>query len=207
MVIRRQLNRACLILSLCLVLGGCQSADHPSEAYLKEQEKKQLVKEKLLPKAEEYANLSYPVKEERDPTIKGRVVLVSNIYGESPRYEIKGYKQWSGADDPKVYSYGVSTSASTPEEVKTVVRVKCDKGKELGTVQNTKYTMLTESYYSSVCEVLVADMDARTIIARKTFENAKPVNTVVNLMKPDKVYMTEPSPDLTTFLRNMKRAP
>jgi hypothetical protein len=58
------------------------------------------------------------------------------------------------------------------------------------------------------CEAFSPSPDAtntRKVIARKTFENAKPVDSVVNLMKPDKEYMARPPHDLGTFLGNMKR--
>jgi hypothetical protein len=217
MKIIRSLSFAGLVISVSIALGGCQRESGLSESAIKESEKKEAIKNRLLVKAEEYANLSYPVKEEKAPSIKGKVTIVSNIHGQIGKYEwrgyeIQGYKSWSGAEDAsytELYGFNQSDLATSPEEIKTLIQIKCDKGKELGTIEKIGGGF-TDRYYSSVCNVSVIDMDAQKVIARKTFGNDTPQKNTSNLAKPEKPnsdYILKPSDEIKDYLLKMRKAP
>ena len=201
---------------MSLALGGCKSETGLSESAIKEAEKKEDIKNRLLVKAEEYANLSYPVKEEKAPSIKYKVTIVSNIHGQIGHYEwrgseIQGYKSWSGAEDAsytELYGFNQRDLATSPEEVKTLIQIKCDKGRELGQIEEIG-SPATYRYYSSVCKVSVIDMYAQKVIARKTFENAAPQKNTSNVAKPEKPntdYILKPSDEIKDYLLRMRKA-
>ena len=212
----RSLGFAGLIISVSVALGGCKRDTGLSESAIKEADKKEDIKDRLLVKAEEYANLSYPVKEEKAPSIKGKVAIVSNIYGQVGHYkwrgyEIQGYKSWSGAEDASytdMYGFNQSDLATSPEEVKTLIQIKCDKGKQLGQLEGIG-TSYVYPYYASVCKVSVMNMDAQKVIASKTFENAAPQKTTSNVAEPEKPntdYILKPSDEIKDYLLKMRKA-
>ncbi len=216
MKIIRRLGPAGLILSMSVVLGACQGGSGLTEVAIKENEKKEAIKNKLLIKAEEYAALSYPVKAEPAPSIKSKVVIVSNIHGRIGHYqwrgyEIQGYASWSGADDEsetELYGFYQKDLATSPEEVKTLIQVKCDKGKEVGMFEDLQASF-PYPYYSSVCKVSVIDMEAQKIIAQKTFENAAAQKTDSNVAEPkepNKDYILKPADEIKDYLRQMRKA-
>ena len=217
MKIIRSLSFAGLFILVSVVLAGCNGDTGLSESAIKEKEKKEDIKNRLLVKAEEYANLSYPVKEEKTPTVKGKVTIVSNIHGQVGKYEwrgyeIQGYKSWSGAEDAsytELYGFNQGDLAISPEEMKTLIQIKCAKGKELGTI-GERGISYSQPYYSSVCKVSVIDIDAQKVIAGKTFENAAPQKTTSNVAKPEKPNtdcILKPSDEIKDYLLKMKKAP
>ena len=217
MTIIRSLRFAGLVISVSVALGGCGSGTGLSESAIKEADKKENIKNRLLVKAEEYANLSHPVKEEKAPSIKGKVTIVSNVHGQIGHYEwrgyeIQGYKSWSGAEDAsytELYGFNQRDLATSPEEVKTLIQIKCDKGKELGQIEEIG-TPFTYRYYSIVCKVSIIDMDAQRAIASKTFENATPQKNTSNVAKPEKPntdYILKPSDEIKDYLLKMRKAP
>lgn len=217
MKISRRLALAGLVLSLFVAMCGCQRGSGLTEAGIKEEEKKKAIKDELLVKAEEYANLSYPLKAEPAPTIKGKVVIVSNIHGRVGRYEwrpyeIQGYKEWSGAEDEReteLYGFYQADLATSPEEVTTLIQIKCDKGKEVGRLEEIQISF-TYPYYASVCNVSVIDMDTQKVIAQKTFVNDRPVKTTSDVAKPKEPntkYILKPAGEITDYLRKMRKGP
>jgi hypothetical protein len=216
MKIMRSLSFAGLVISVSVAVGGCVSSSSLPEGSIKELARKEEIKNRLLVKAEEYANLSYPLDEEKAPTIKGKVVIVSNIHGQVGHYEwrgyeIQGYKSWSGAEDARftdMYGFNQSDLATSPEEAKTLIQIKCDKGKAVGQIEEIG-TPFTYPYYSSVCKVSVSDMDAQKVFASKTFENAAPQKTTSNVAKPEKPntdYILKPSDAIKDYLLKMRKA-
>ena len=174
-------------LSFAVFLLGASCAkyeSYKSEKDIEEDKKRNSVLTELLPKAQEYANLSFPMQEQKSPVLKLKIALVANIYGEEMDFAIKGYLESNGNDDPKANLIGLNIGqlAASPAEVKTVVRVKCEKGKPIGEYRDSRFSSVPLIYYSSVCELTVFDMEAKTTIFRKSYVNSKQAKVFEDLM-------------------------
>lgn len=204
-------NNVLIALMSAVFLFGASCAkyeSYKSEKDIQEDKKRESVLKELLPKAQEYANLSFPMQEQKAPVLKLQIALVANIYGEKTDFAIKGFSDSNGNEDPKAKLVGLNIGqlATSPDEVKTVVRVKCDKGKPLGKYEDSRFSGFPFTYYSSVCELTVFDMEAKTTIFRKNYENSKPAKIFDDLMKFGNDYLTPPAKEMEDFLKNAKTA-
>lgn len=201
--------RIAAFISVCLLAASCAKYEsYKSEKDIEEDKKRNSVLKELLPKAQEYANLSFPAQEQAAPVLKLKIALVANTYGETADFEIKGYSKSNGNDDPKAKLLGLNIGqlAASPDEVKTVVRVKCEKGKEVGEYKDSRFTGFPFKYYSSVCELTVMDLAEKKTTFRKKYENNKPAKIFEDLMKLGNDYLTPPAQEMQDFLNNAKKA-
>jgi hypothetical protein len=198
-----------LLIAVCLIAVSCAKYEsYKSEKDIEDDKKRNSVLTALLPKAQEYANLSFPVQEQKTPVLKLKIALVANIYGETTDFAIKGFRESNGNEDPKAKLVGLNIGqlATAPDEVKTVVRVKCDKGKPLGEYRDSRFSSVPFTYYSSVCELTIFDMEAKATIFRKSYENSKQAKIFDDLMKFGDKYLTPPPKEMEDFLNNAKKA-
>lgn len=116
----------------------------------------------LLDKAAELAKLDLPVKLDPKAAIKGRVFFVESVEARS-RY----------AD----YDQGISDDrkAKSLEELETVIRINCSKGKFLGEYAKRYSTSSLGTTpvkaYGVNCQVSLIDYPARVVVAQKSFSN------------------------------------
>jgi hypothetical protein len=128
----------------------------------------------LNSKAQDFVKLKPPLKTEKSPVLKGKVVIVQ----QRRRDEEYSYSMLTSSE---ASSYGISTEkmAVSPTEVTTIVQIICGKGKEIG-----QYGPITAYVpaYSNLCTVSIIDYTESKTIAQKTFVNAK---------RPKKIYVRD----------------
>lgn len=117
----------------------------------------------LLDKKAELAKLSPPVKLDLKAMIKGKVLFVGNFE--------------SGFSNEKYYKSGISQyrMANNLDELETVIRVICSKGKFLRSYKSTRlsnYENIIKAYAID-CKVSLIDYRAAAVVAQKTFSHSE----------------------------------
>jgi hypothetical protein len=146
----------------------------------------------LQGKVKELIALKPPVKLEKNPAFKGKVVVVEQRDKDN-EYSLR---MLPGDELPR---YGLSSErlAANLAEIDTLVQILCGKGKEIGKFGPR---MAYVPAYSNTCNVSVIDYRESKTIAQKVFVNAK---------KPAKIYVRDdqneyildpPTEDVEKFL-------
>lgn len=209
MLMKKHYVRIASFIAVCVLASSCAKYEsYKSEEAIKEEKKRDSVMKELLPKAQEYANLSFPAEQQAAPVLKLKIALVTNVDGETTDLEIKGYGKSNGNPDPKARLLGLNPGqlAASPDEVKTVVRVKCEKGKPVGKYEDSRFTGFPFTYYSSVCELAVMDLEAKKTTFGKKYENSKQAKDFSDLVKFGNDYLTPPAQEMQDFLKNAKKS-
>lgn len=128
----------------------------------------------LTVRLKEFAKLNPPAKLEKNPVLKGKVIVVEHRDRDN-EYSLE---MISGT---KLDTYGLTfdRTATGPADLETLVQISCGKGKMIG-----KYgpRMAYVPAYSNVCNVAVIDYRAAKTIAKKSFVNGK---------RPEKIYVSD----------------
>ena len=144
----------------------------------------------LLDKGSEIEKLSLPVKLDPKAAIKGKVFFVENSPARA-----------RNAD----YDQGISDyrKAGNLEELETVVRITCAKGKFLGDyfreVSGTKQSVKA---YGIDCQVSLIDYLARAVVAQKTFSNNESGEAILERSVAGEQINPPPVGDMTSYINS-----
>lgn len=120
--------------------------------------------QELLSKANEVTEASLPFKPDPKAVIKGKVLLVKNLEAGNEKYD-------QGISDFR--------KAHNLEELKSVIRVMCKKGKFLGDFREVSYdARQTAKAYGIDCQVSLIDYPSKIIVAQKSFSNNYKVEVI-----------------------------
>jgi hypothetical protein len=128
-------------------------------------------------KSVELSNLKPTLKPDKSAKVKGKVTIIEKTQGNFD-YKMLGFdvrgnenlQQYISQDEDDVKNYNLTFKdlAENLDELDTLIKVDCNKGKVIGRYE---YGITA---YSNRCLVSVIDYKAKTIVAQKTFENSKP---------------------------------
>lgn len=113
----------------------------------------------LLEKGAEIEKLSLPVKLDPKAVIKGKVFVVESMPARARNADY----------DQSISDY---RKAGSLEELETVIRINCSKGKFLGDYsRDVSGSKVTTKAYGVNCQVSLIDYPARAVVAQKSFSN------------------------------------
>jgi hypothetical protein len=118
-------------------------------------------KRALAGKAQELMDTPATEKLDAGARIRGKVAVVETYAGMSPSLE--GFKDDGSVDPLSIYFFSPRRKAQSVDEIETLVKVVCGKGKAIGST--------SPSVYASECDVSLVDFKTKTVFARKKFEN------------------------------------
>jgi hypothetical protein len=166
-------RRGLIILSAFLLVGllsaGCGGGKMP-----------------LAGKAEELMNLPTTEKLDSNQRITGKVAVVET-YPNLP-VSLEGFKPDGTIDQLSMFFFAPQRKAQTLDEIDTLVKVDCHKGKTIAGTSPVSY--------ASECDVSVIDYKAKTVFAKKSFENSSiPEGGATSNVAPS------PSEEIKQYLR------
>jgi hypothetical protein len=176
---KQNLRLSWLVMAMLLVfgckLGGLMdkssqttNSSNSSNSGKEPTETKESIIKNFQGKAKELGAFTAPVKLNPKARVKGKVAIVNiSSFGN---YSMDGFNDGGTDYDQKeldVYGLAKDDLAIRVEELDTLVRTVCKKGKQLGQYRTTD--MRTIPAYALDCEVSVIDYKAPAVVARKTF--------------------------------------
>lgn len=151
----------------------------------------------LNDKLKEFAKLKPPVKLEKTPILKGKVIVVEQKNREN-EYTLR---MPSTTD---MTNYGISDNqiAVNLAELDTLVQIICGKGRPIG-----KYgpRMAYIQAYSNICNVSIIDYRASKTFAQKSFVNQKKPKTINVLDGENEYILDAPMEDVEKYLSNLTK--
>ncbi len=137
----------------------------------------------LNDKLKEFSKLKPPVKLDKLPVLRGKVIIVEQRDRES-EYSLKM------PESSELYKYGLTQDkvAANLGELETLVQIACGKGKEIGKFGPR---MAYVPAYSNICNVSIIDYRALKTIAQKSFVNGKRPKTI-NVTSAENEYILSP---------------
>jgi len=149
-------------------------------------------------KLKEFAVLKPPVKLDKLPTLKGKVIVVEQRDREN-EYTLKMPESY------QLNKYGLTSDkiAANLGELETLVQIICGKGKEIG-----RYgpRMAYVPAYSNVCNVSIIDYRGLKTTAQKSFVNGKKPKTI-NVTSTENEYILEPPmEEVETYLAGLSKS-
>ena len=141
----------------------------------------------LAGKAEELMNT--PTTEKLDPGARiQRKVAVVETYPGIP-VSLEGFKADGTIDYTSAFFFAPQRKAQTLEEIETLVKVICRRGKAIA---NSSPTI-----YASECDVSLIDFKTKTLFAKKSFENSTPPPEPLT----DSNVVSSPAHEIKAYLR------
>jgi hypothetical protein len=147
-------------------------------------------KRQLAGKAVELMNTPTTEKLAPGTRIQGKVAVVETYPGMSPSLE--GFKEDGSVDPLSAYFFSPRRKAQSVDEIDTLVKVICAKGKAIGGTSPTRY--------ANECDVSLIDFKTKTLFARKRFVNDISSNGV---SPNDDTVAATPSEQIKAYLREL----
>ena len=151
----------------------------------------------LNDKLKEFAKLKPPVKLEKTPILKGKVIVVEQKNREN-EYTLR---MPSTTD---MTNYGISDNqiAVNLAELDTLVQIICGKGRSIG-----KYgpRMAYIQAYSNICNVSIIDYRASKTFAQKSFVNQKKPKTINVLDGENEFILDAPMEEVEKYLSGLSK--
>jgi hypothetical protein len=145
-------------------------------------------KKQLAGKAGELMNINATEKLTSGTRIQGKVAVVETYPGMSPSLE--GFKEDGSIDSLSAYFFSPRRKAQSVDEIDTLVKVICTKGKAI--------MFSSPMLYANECDVSLIDFKTKTVFAKKRFEN----NSDLNGVSPNvKDVVASPSDQIKAYLR------
>lgn len=145
-------------------------------------------KREFAGKAGELMNMPATEKLAPGTRVQGKVAVVETYPGMSPSLE--GFKDDGSVDQLSAYFFSPRRKAQTMDEIDTLVKVICGKGKAIAGT--------SPALYANECDVSLIDFKTKTLFARKKFENS----TDASGMAPNaKDVVSTPSDQIKSYLR------
>lgn len=119
-------------------------------------------KNDLAARADELMYLAVTEKLDDAVRIKGKIALVEE-YPNTP-LKLEGFKPDGSVDRLSQYFFPPEKKAQTLDELDTLVKVVCRKGRSIGDS--------TKEVYANECDVHVIDFKTKTLFNKKKFENS-----------------------------------
>lgn len=138
-------------------------------------------------RADELMFLAVTEKLDDAMKIKGKIALVEE-YPSTP-LSLEGFKPDGSVDRLSQYFFSPEKKAQTRDEIDTLVKVVCRKGRPIGNS--------TKEIYANECDVHVIDFKTKTLFNKKKFENSIiPAGTTLTVVPP-------PSEEIKLHLRGL----
>lgn len=155
-------------------------------------------------KAEDLAKFSPPVRLDPKAKIKGKVAFVEkSVYATT--FKIKGFN-YEGTDyyqlDLDDYDLTKEQLATKEDEIDTLVQIRCDKGKSIGTYNVSDGRMLAA--YAVNCKVSVIDYKTPAVTAQKTFSSRK-LPKEIKVYGDEKEIMYGPYTEIKDYIESLSR--
>lgn len=175
---RKKINVALVSLVLLLSVLGCKNltgskTDAPPSSNAPANSNKTSGADKikeLKAKADELGDLEAPSKLDPNAKIKGKVAFV--IVSADGSAELEGFDGDALYDNGIVdYRFTKSDVAASLDEIEYLIRIKCSKGKQIGTYDTTDKREFPA--YELKCDVNVIDYKAKTTVAQKSFTSKR----------------------------------
>ena len=147
--------------------------------------------QKLLDKGHEIEKISFTVKLDPQPKLNGKVYVFNNTEAKS------------------VYRYddGISfyRKANNLEELQTVIRINCRKGKYIGDFQKNDNGYITRAKgFGNECEVSLIDYPSGIIFDRKTFSNNEKRDIISQRDVKGEIYLNPPPVgDISRYINSL----
>lgn len=151
----------------------------------------------LNDKLKDFAKLKLPVKLEKIPILKGKVLIVEQKDKESD-YSLR---MPSNSDMAK-YGFSDNQIAVNLAELDTLVQITCGKGKEIGKYGPRMAYVLA---YSNICNVTIIDYRASKTFAQKSFVNQKKPKTINVLDTENEYILDPPMEDVEKYLSGLSK--
>lgn len=158
-------------------------------------------------KADEIGNTPTTIALDSKAVIKGKLAIVNKKYDFSEDFYIEGFDVYGTAfaTDYDLERWGVSKDelAAKPDEIDTLVRIKCKRGKRIG-----QYTSGGESIpaYAMVCDVALIDFRSAVVFAQKTFTNSKMMDSITVSSTTKEDVALQPTTEIGKYLKSFPRA-
>lgn len=154
-------------------------------------------------KAEELAKIAPPVKLDSKAKLKGKIAVVEKNHYES--YSMKGFN-YEGTDyyqfDLDNFGLTKEQMAVKPEEIDTLVQIKCEKGSQIGKYNVTDGRTLPA--YSQNCKVSVIDYKTPSVVAQKNFSSRNLSDNITVYNSTKDVTAAAPISDIYEYIKKFK---
>jgi hypothetical protein len=159
-------------------------------------------------KANELGKTQTTVRLDPAAKVKGRIAVVNKKYDFTPDFYIELFgpymNQFTTDFDLGVWGIDQAHIATKPEEIDTLIRITCQRGKQIG-----KYTSpggdQSVPAYAMTCGVDIIDYKTATVVAQKSFtNNVMPKSASISSTAKDYVVM-QPSDAIKNYLKKFPR--
>lgn len=140
--------------------------------------------------------------------ITGKIAIVNRKYAFTDEYYVELFSPFFDkfASDDDLRSWGISKAdvATNPDEIDTLVRITCKKGKKIGTFRSPDKTR-TVPGYGMDCGVEVIDNRSAVVFAKSSFSNNEmPASATIN--GDDKDYtVLQPYQEIHSYIKKFPR--
>lgn len=157
-------------------------------------------------KANEIGKTPTTVKLNSRTPINGKLAIVNQKYSFSEDFYIEGFNA-SGSDfalDYDLDRWGIKRDeiAGKPDEIDTLVRISCKRGKKIG-----EYTSGGKSIpaISLICEVELIDYKTAVVFAKRTFTNNDLFDTITTSTTQKEYVNLQPDEEIGKYLKKFPR--
>ena len=145
-----------------------------------------------------------------DPSrkISGKIAVVNRKYVFTDDYYVELFSPFFDkiASDDDLRSWGLDKAdvATTPEEIDTLVRITCKKGKKIGTFRSPDKSRSVPGYGMD-CDVELIDYKAAVVFAKRSVSNNE-MPATATIRNDDKEYtVLQPYREIHSYIKTFPR--
>lgn len=140
--------------------------------------------------------------------ISGKIAVVNRKYVFTDDYYTELFSpffdKFESDDELKNWGIDKTKIATKPDEIETLVRITCKKGKKIGTFRSPDKTK-TVPGYGMDCDVEVIDYKAAEVFAKKSFSNNE-MPATASIDDDDKDHtVLQPYREIHSYIKNFPR--
>lgn len=158
-------------------------------------------------KATEIGNTPTTVALDSKAAIRGKIAIVNRKYDFTEDFYIEGFNAYGTAfaTDYDLDRWGIKKEeiAATPDEIDTLVRIKCKRGKKIGQYGSGGTSIPA---YAIVCDVALIDFKSAVVFAQKTFTNSEMMDSITASSTKKEDVALQPVAEIGKYLKKFPRA-
>jgi hypothetical protein len=158
-------------------------------------------------KANELGNTTTSIALDPKAPIKGKLAIVNKKYDFTEDFYIEGFDVYmtSFASDYDLERWGIKKEelAATPDEIDTLVRIKCKRGKKIGSYSSGGTSIPA---YAMVCGVEMIDHKTATVFAQKTFTNNELLDSITTSSNTKDHVALQPTKEIGNYIKSFPRS-